>query len=207
MRAVRHEGMPVSRRTRCKLQLDLLARLWLETPAISVTEKRRLITICRNGIHTVADEEVNHIISRLGHVGLRVASQRPQYASNHADAGQVSWEHYHWWELMRDIALLEQHNPAPGKPAERALKVAPEIHVLHQMPLKQRCADVLSVIREHGDPIRAVDIGIYLSRRTPEISNDLQILKGVCLVEIVPRSTKWRLTETADRYTIQVVSE
>jgi hypothetical protein len=204
-------GIPVSRKSRCNFQNQLLARLWLDSEVLSIAEKRMLISFCRNGFHDVEDAVINKAFSKLSHVGLRMDWQRLHYPTLTGEGKKVSYDHYHWWELLKDIDLWEAKNPNPVKPkpvadeAPRPKLVQVEHVILHQIPLRQAAADVYSVLVEYGKPIRSSDIATLLNWHPQEVSVQLQLLKGVCLIEMVPHRSLWRVTERAEHYTIAVV--
>lgn len=107
-----HESMSVSRKSICMLELQLRTRLWLDSSLLIEPEKRAIIALVRNGLHTADIITIDAILGALKQPGmrLRVESQRPQMPTRLHEAGECSWEHYHMWELLRDITIWEKEH-------------------------------------------------------------------------------------------------
>lgn len=195
------DSEPVTRNSRTNFETQLLSRLWLNSKLLSVSDKRGLIRVARKGIASATDECINDYFALLKRTDLREDFQCRTYSTRKQPPGLVSWEHYHWWELLEDIEIWELEHPRPQ--SIKQVDEAAARHVVHQVALKQQVVDVFSVLRRCG-PHRSRDIARILGVDQTLVGNSLQVLKSTFLAEMMPHSTIWQVTEQSSNYMVVV---
>ena len=190
------KSMPVNRKSQLMLEIQLRSKYWLESDVLSTAEKRRLCEVVHDGIHTVSLEEINAMISR---VRDDVSDYRPKYQrAQYRDNGPVSWEHFHYTDLLAYVDAWEQENPAlksvdlDGHP------------VVYQAPMTSEAAEVFGALRMMSDPLTAAEIAYLTGIEQSLASTYLQSLKLTGMVEKVTGHRRWRATEFSNSFDIYV---